>query len=120
MTDAVEQWIENYVRAWTSNRPEDIAALFTDQAVYATRPDDPDPWRGREQIVRRWLAARDEPRDWTFEWTVLGSDRGRAFVQGATVYGAGSRTYDNLWVIDLGPDGRATAFTEWFMARGVG
>ena len=117
MTDAVKQWVDNYVRAWTSNEPEDIGALFTEQAVYATRPDDPDPWRGREQIVQRWLAARDEPGDWTFEWTLLGSDGGRAFVQGVTVYAGGSRTYDNLWVIDLAADGRAAAFTEWFMAR---
>lgn len=117
MTDAVRQWIENYVRAWASNKPEDIGALFTEQAVYATRPDDPDPWRGREQIVERWLAGRDEPGDWTFEWTQLGSDGGRAFVQGVTVYAGDRPTYDNLWVIDLAGDGRASAFTEWFMAR---
>ena len=48
---------------------------------------------------------------------MLGSDAGRAFVQGVTVYAGGSRTYDNLWVIDLAEDGRASAFTEWFMAR---
>ena len=117
MTDAVKQWIESYVRAWTSNEPEDIRALFTEDAVYATRPHDPDPWRGRDRIVQRWLEARDEPADWTFEWTPLGFDGGRAFVQGVTVYNGGDRTYDNLWVIDLAEDGRARAFTEWFMAR---
>jgi ketosteroid isomerase-like protein len=117
MTDAVTGWVEKYLRAWMSNEPDDIGALFTEDAVYSTRPHDPDPWRGRDQIVQRWLAARDEPGDWSFEGTSLGSDGGRGFVQGVTVYGGGARTYDNLWVVDLADDGRASAFTEWFMAR---
>ena len=27
------------------------------------------------------------------------------------------KLYDNLWVIRLAPDGRATRFTEWYMER---
>lgn len=46
-----------------------------------------------------------------------GVDGGRAFVQGCTDYRNGSRSYDNLWIIQLTGDGRATAFTEWYMPR---
>ena len=117
MRDAAARWMEHYIAAWTSNDPEDIRALFTEDAVYATRPDDPKAWTGRDEIVERWLAARDEPGDWTFEWALLGVDGGRAFVQGRTDYRGDNRSYDNLWVIQLTGDGRATAFTEWYMPR---
>ena len=36
--------------------------------------------------------------------------------QGRTDYPA-EKLYDNLWVIRLAPDGRASRFTEWYMAR---
>ncbi len=117
MRDNVARWIQHYITAWTSNAPEDIRALFTEDAQYFTRPDDPEPWSGREQIVDRWIARLDEPGDWTFEWNLLGVDGGRAFVQGRTEYCGDSPSYNNLWVIQLTGDGRATAFTEWFMPR---
>ena len=117
MRDAAASWMEHYITAWTSNEPEDIRALFTEDAVYCTRPDDPEAWTGREQIVERWIAGQDVPGDWTFEWKLLGVDGGRAFVQGRTDYRGDSRSYDNLWVIQLTGDGRATEFTEWYMPR---
>ncbi|BAS11552.1 hypothetical protein AHiyo4_49740 [Arthrobacter sp. Hiyo4] len=122
MSDAVRSWMEKYIAAWTSNNPEDIRALFTEEAVYATRPHDADAWRGREQIVAGWLEARDDPGNWTFDWTLLGengpgTDGGLVFVQGFTDYLGDNPSYDNLWVIRLEPDGRASEFTEWFMER---
>jgi len=117
MSDAVRSWMEKYISAWTTNEPDDIRALFTEDAVYATRPHDRDPWTGRDRIVDRWLAARDEPEEWTFEWSLLGTDGDLAFVQGYTHYLGDRPSYDNLWVIRLTPDGRASEFTEWFMER---
>lgn len=117
MTDPIRQWMEKYIAAWTTNEPDDIRALFTEDAVYATRPYDPDAWRGRDQIVDKWIASADEPEDWRFEWSVLGTDGDLAFVQGRTTYLNDRPSYENLWVIRLGPDGRASAFTEWFMER---
>lgn len=109
--------MEHYLTAWSSNAPDDIRGLFTEDAVYFTTPHEPEPWRGRERIVEGWVAARDEPGDWTFEWKLLGVDGGRAFVQGVTTYGKTRRSYDNLWVIQLSADGRASSFTEWYMQR---
>lgn len=109
--------MEHYITAWTSNEPDDIRTLFTEDAVYFTSPHEPEPWRGREQIVERWIAGRDEPSDWTFEWKLLGVDGGRAFVQGRTDYRGNGRSYDNLWIIQLTADGRASSFTEWYMPR---
>jgi hypothetical protein len=117
MSDAVRSWMEKYIAAWTTNEPEDIRALFTEDAVYETRPHDKDARRGADQIVDRWLADKDEPEDWTFEWSLLGTDGALAFVQGFTDYQGDQPSYDNLWIIRLAPDGRASAFTEWFMER---
>jgi ketosteroid isomerase-like protein len=129
--EAVTAWVEGYRAAWTSNDPDAIAALFTDDAVYEFRPNDPEPWRGRDAIVSGWLAERDAPETWRFDFTVLGvmprdavnelgmavTPDATAVVQGVTEYLDDRPTYENLWLITLRDDGRASHFTEWFMVR---
>lgn len=110
-------WMEKYQAAWTSNKPDDIRALFTEDARYETRPHDPQAWQRQDGIVDGWLAARDEPGDWSFSWELLGTDGDTAFIQGVTIYSGDRPTYDNLWVLRLDKSGRASAFTEWFMER---
>ena len=60
------------------------------------------------------LESKDEPGDWTFEWEPVAEQGSTAVVEGRTVYRAG-RSYRNIWVVELAPDGRATRFTEWYM-----
>jgi ketosteroid isomerase-like protein len=112
----VQQWVERYVAAWQSNEPADIRALFTEDAVYSGRPHDPEAWHGAEAIVAGWLDHRDDADDWSFEYELLGVAGDRAFVQGVTRYSSTS-DYDNLWVFTLTPDGAASDFTEWAVAR---
>jgi len=113
----VTDWIDAYRRAWDSNDPDDIRALFTEDATYRYHPDDPEPVTGHDAIVASWLKDKDEPGDTTFEYEVLGLSGDRGFVQAVTDYVKYGDVYDNLWVIDLAPDGRARAFTEWPMKR---
>ena len=123
-TRQLANWLTRYVHAWRSNDPADIADLFTPGARYLTQPD-AEPWLGREAIVAGWLARADPATGWSTRHQILGThrfpDQGglRGFVQGWTVYADGDQTiaFDNLWVIDLGPDGRAGSFTEWWMQR---
>ena len=96
-------WVDGYVRAWESNDPDDIAAIFTEDAVYEFSPDDPDALRGRDAIIAGWLDSKDEPGDWTFDWEVLVEAPDLVVVQGRTDYPA-DKLYDNLWVIRLDPD----------------
>jgi hypothetical protein len=63
----ITAWVEGYQRAWNSNDPAEIGALFTDDARYCQRPYW-EPWSGREQIIAEWLAHKDEPDDYTFSW----------------------------------------------------
>ena len=112
----VLRWVDAYEVAWASNEPEQIQALFTEDATYYPAPFSK-PWIGRDQIVTEWLNHKDEPGTWDFDEKVIGISDDVAFVQGETVYlEPDSHTYYNLWVIKLDGDGRCREFTEWFMA----
>jgi ketosteroid isomerase-like protein len=115
MASAGAEWVAGYVAAWESNDPEQVGALFSDDAVYLTAPD-AEPRRGREQIVAGWLEDLDEPGTWSFDWKILHEDDGFVVVQGKTEYPA-EKDYLNLWIVRLDGDGRATEFTEWYMPR---
>ncbi|MBO0980688.1 nuclear transport factor 2 family protein [Microbacterium sp. SD291] len=115
MTSRGEQWVEDYVQAWRSNDPDQIGALFSEDARYLTSPD-AEPRVGREAIVGGWLEDLDEPGSWTFEWEVVKEHEGFVLVQGRTEY-PDERDYLNLWVIRLDDTGRAAEFTEWYMPR---
>ena len=110
----VRTWVDGYVRAWGSNDPVAIGALFSDGAAYYTEPHSL-PWRGREEIVRRWLDRKDEPGEAEFRWHLVAVAPDVAFVQGETIYRTPPHTYSNLWVIRLDAEGRCTEFTEWWM-----
>jgi hypothetical protein len=111
-------WIESYKKAWASNEPDDIRALFTVDATYSYRPNDAKAPRGHDEIVASWLEGKDESGDYSFEYWVVSESDAVAVVQGVTDYSAsGGKVYDNLWVIRFADDGRASDFTEWYIER---
>lgn len=115
---SVRDWVDRYVAAWSTNDPDDIAALFSEDARYHTAPHR-EPWTGHDDIVRGWLGRKDDQGDWGFDYDVLAVTADLAFVQGHTDYRTEGLSYSNLWVLRLGDDGRCTEFTEWWMeARG--
>lgn len=105
--------MDGYQTAWRSNAPDDIRALFTDDAEYRTEPW-VEPWTGHDEIVDGWLEHRDEPDAAEFDWAVLDDTDAVTLVEAVTDYRDGP-TYSNLWVIRFAPDGRARSFTEWWM-----
>ena len=107
-------WMDRYVAAWNSNDPEEIGALFTDDALYYTEPFAP-PWRGRKEIIEQWLARKDEPGQTTFEWQPLVVTPELAVVVGTVAYREPPTVYSNLWVMRLDEIGRCREFTEWWM-----
>ena len=116
---ALADWLAGYERAWASNDPDEIRALFTPDALYYTAPFR-EPWRGRQEIVDGWLERKDEPGGWTFEWQPLVETPELAIVTGTTTYSGAEGTYSNLWVIRLNEDGRCSEFTEWWMLHDSG
>ncbi|WP_324778181.1 nuclear transport factor 2 family protein, partial [Microterricola pindariensis] len=112
--EAITRWVDGYRKAWLSNDPDDIRALFTEDAEYYTRPHR-EPWRGHEEIVTRWIENADGPGGSTFEWQPVLASPETAVVRGVTRYPGDNEIYHNLWVVQLSPDGRASSFTEWWM-----
>jgi len=110
-----EAWVEGYRRAWLSNDPADIKALFTDDAAFYDSPY-VEPERGSDAIAEHWLAHADQPGDTEFEYELVATDGDLGFVRGRTRYTTDPpHEYHNLWVIRLENGGRCSEFTEWWM-----
>lgn len=105
-------WLDGYIRAWRSKADADVRAIFTHDAEYWFRPDDPDPVRGIDAIVEMW--GDDEPADPQFVLDVLIENDDLGIVKGHVDY-PGHQFYSNLWEVHFAPDGRAQRFVEWFM-----
>jgi len=118
MTNTLEAWVAGYRRAWESNDPAEIRALFTEDAEYRTEPYAA-PWIGRENIIAGWLDHKDEPGAATFDWSPLVESDELNIIRGTTVYLERDTVYSNLWVITLTEGGTASAFTEWWMRQGA-
>ena len=116
--DDVSSWVDLYRTAWESNDPDDIRAVFTDSAVYRGRPSEA-PWTGHDAIVAGWLQHADPAGSTTFEWHRVAVEGDVAVIQCVTGYPEGPKggTYDNLWVVRLERDGRASEFTDWWIPR---
>jgi ketosteroid isomerase-like protein len=112
----VRSWLAGYVRAWTTNDPADIEALFTPDAVYRPTPHS-DGWHGHRAIVAGWIGRKDDPGTWSFEHTILAVDGDVAVVEGRTAYKAPPLDYSNLWVLRFAPDGRCREYVEWWVDR---
>jgi hypothetical protein len=93
----VQAWIDGHVRAWNSNDPADIGALITQDAAYSCEAYSR-PWRGQDEIVRQWLARKDEPGQAQFTWHPLAvpprspSSRARSPIPGRATPSGGCAT----------------------------
>lgn len=121
--EQVQQWLDAYTHAWLTYEPDEISALFTDDAEYRWHPWDEgdNVARGRAQIVAAWLENRDRAGTYGGAYRPL-------LVQGDQVIAVGmssyytdetqttlDRAYHNLWVLRFNEEGRCRSFTEWFM-----
>ena len=98
--DDVRAWVAGYEKAWTSNEPDDIRALFAPGAEYRYEPYSA-PEVDADAIVASWLEGRDEPGTWTFESDVVAVDGDLGVVEGRTVYPSLGKAYRNLWLVRL-------------------
>ena len=120
----VEHWIEGYRKAWTTDDPEDIAALFTEDATYSPYPwpRGQRNWTGRDTIVEKWIGHGDSKIGWRFEHEILAVEGDTAVIEGWTEYDRGEgepwdEAFANIWVVRFAPDGRARAFAEWWVQK---
>ena len=100
------------VRAWTTAAAKDIEALFTPDAEYHEWPFETH-WIGRKNIVEGWLSRQPwQAGGWTFDWTLLALTGDTAAISGTGVY-VELGTFENLWTVTFGADGRCSVFRMW-------
>src|SRR5687768_1754950 len=116
MGSSISEWIERYQSAARSDDPNEIAALFTEDAEYHTGPFD-EPWRGRDEIVRNWIDRGDSGLEWEFDYEIMAADGHRYVIEGHTNYSSPHyrHSFSNVWMIDLAEGGRASLFREWWV-----
>lgn len=114
--DALGRWLDRYAAAWKSNDPDQIGALFTDDAVYRWHPYDEgdDVAHGREAIVEGWLAEPDEPDSWELTYEPIAATGDLGVARCVTTYADGTR-YHNIFLVRLDDEGRCSDFVEYFM-----
>jgi ketosteroid isomerase-like protein len=107
-----------YRAAWISNVPSEVAALFAEDAVYSVSPFT-EPWIGRDEIVRRWVAGIQQDVEMTYD--VLAADGDRAIIHWHVFtrnVGDPVRVeYDGVLVVRFAPDGRCSEHREWYFRR---
>jgi len=110
--------MDAYGRAWISNDADEVAALFTEDAVYHHGPFR-EPTRGRLAIVAAWVDGATLQQQPTFEhdelvvtettgvahWTASWIRDGRAPVR---------VRLDGVLVATFDPAGRCVEHREWF------
>jgi pimeloyl-ACP methyl ester carboxylesterase len=118
---ALQEWLSAYIHAWSTDDPEEIGALFTDDARYFTAPYR-EPLAGREAIVAWWTAQRESTLHWAFEHKTIACEGPLYVLQAKTTYAADesappakTEVFHNLWLVTLSEDGRAKEFVEYWM-----
>jgi ketosteroid isomerase-like protein len=116
MTDrvVVRRWLASYEAAWRAPDTQGLAEIFTDDASYRQSPYQ-EPVAGLDAIMRMWDEERDGPDEvFTLATDILAVDGPTAVVRAEVRYGDPLRQeYRDLWIMQLGDDGRCTWFEEW-------
>lgn len=111
MTRATD-WLDGYLTAWRTKDPDDVRAIFAEDAEYLFQPD-ARPVVGREAIATMWV-EEDEPAVAVPDLRVLIENDDVAIITGQVDY-PGHQLYLNMWEVWFAPDGTAKRFVEWYM-----
>jgi hypothetical protein len=114
MSERLDDWMDAYVEAWSSNDAYDIAALFSPDAVYDPQTADGER-HGHDEIISWWQGVDDDPDNWDFEWQPLVETEDLAVITGTTRYLEPPASYRNLFVIRFDAEGLCSDFTEWYI-----
>lgn len=117
----VGAWLDNYVSAWKSYDPQQIADLFTEDARYFYDPFN-QPVEGREAIVKAWLDQPDEPGTYDAHYEPVLIEDNRAMAVGRTVYyEKDGRTltgeWSNVFLLTFDDEGRCSMYQEWYFEK---
>lgn len=122
-TERAQQWLDAYSHAWLTYDPDEIGALFAEDAEYRWHPwDEGDAVaRGRSQIVAGWLESRDRAGTYRGEYRPLLVQGDQVIAVGVSSYYTDEtqttldRVFHNLWVLRFNDANQCQSFTEWYM-----
>jgi hypothetical protein len=112
------RWLDAYFAAWITNEPDDVSALFADDATYSIGPF-AEEWVGRAEIVRRWTDGAQEDVEYAYEILAVQGDTGIAHwnVRARAEGEAARSESDGILLITFAPDGRCRDHREWLVRR---
>ena len=119
-TEPINQWLDAYQAAWSTDDANAVAALFTEDARYFATPF-ADPHIGRDAIAKWWVEQGESAMTWAFEGEVIASTERRHVIRGTTKYADGlttlgaAETFHNIWIVTLEENGEASEFVEYWM-----
>lgn len=125
----VQAWLDRYVAAWETFDEAAIGDLFSADAEYRFYPHE-EPVRGRDAIVRSWLAPggdpakRDAPGTYIGRYEAWAVDGDRAVAVGTSEYFSdptrrlGVEHFYNAFLLRFDADGRCRDFVEYFVKPG--
>jgi ketosteroid isomerase-like protein len=113
-------WLERYFAAWASNDPDQVAALFAEDAEYSWGPFR-EPALGREDIVRWWTDGGAQPGlETSFEAIAVEGDRAVAHFTASFRTPDGTLAeMDGILVCTFDGEGRCTLHREWYDRREI-
>jgi ketosteroid isomerase-like protein len=124
--EQVAAWLERYVEAWLTYDREQIADLFSEDAVCRYHPYD-QPIEGRDAVVESWFGEgghegapdRDAPGTYEASYRPVAVDGDVAVATGISRFdqpgGEERNVYYNCFLMRFDDDGRCAEFTEYFM-----
>jgi ketosteroid isomerase-like protein len=110
----VDNWVARYEAAWRTAGTEELAELFTPDAVYLHSPYET-PIVGLDAIRPMWEDERDGPDEvFSLRHEIVAAEGDVAVVRAEVRYGDPVRQeYRDLWIVRLDDHGRCSWFEEW-------
>jgi hypothetical protein len=122
-TTEIDRWLQDYLKAWRTDAPDDIVALFEPDARYFTAPFR-EPCIGHAAITEWWVGQENSTVAWTFDYDIVAAEGRLYVVRGVTTYPEGfendptaPEVFDNIWLVTLSDAGKASEFIEYWMQR---
>lgn len=110
----LSDWIALYERLWRTEGTDELDRLFSEDVIYSNGPFE-EPVRGLEALAKFWEAERvsaDEHFEMTSEIVAVERETGVARLEVRYAPPDGN-FYRDLWIVQVGEDGRCTRFEEW-------
>ena len=85
----IRDWLAAYRHAWSTDDPEEVAALFSEDVRYFTAPYRT-PLEGVQAVTDYWLGEHEGDIPWSFEYQVLAQEGDLFVVRAVTTYPQGT------------------------------